>query len=95
MNTEQKQAEMDWAFADRECAKLINVMTAVPPTSRLYPELKAELETAKAKRREAGDRINKAAMAELARRRGELVLSTEGTEMALLATSDSRLATRD
>lgn len=80
MNTEQKQAEMDWAFADRECTKLTNMLASVPLLDQFLNELAAELEVAQNKRREIEDRMHAAAMAELARRRGELVLSTESTE---------------
>lgn len=80
MNTEQKQAEMDWAFADRECTQILNCMAVTGMSNQNYGKLESKLDAAKAKRREAGDRINAASMAELARRRGELVLSTENTE---------------
>lgn len=93
MSDEKKQAEMDWAFADRACTRLIDMMALVPQSHAFYEELKGELKDAKAKRREAGDRLAAAAMAQVAAAR-LAIQSAKDAEAALYRASHTMVSAR-
>ena len=69
MNAEVKRAEMDVAFADRRCNRLVEDLIILPTDSRTYPALRAELDAAQIKRGEAMDRLEALREAELAQMR--------------------------
>lgn len=66
----KKQAEMDWAFANRACDRILSAMSLLPITHPMHAKLSGQLDAERAKRSEAGDRIHAADMAMIENRRG-------------------------